>query len=495
MPLITLHGARATGVLSLAAALAGLASTQTLGVNHYGFAAGDAQMLQQLSPSPVPLRMTFYWHNVAVTPGYYDPQVAAATAAGIPILGILAYSSSNESSMPPDFDFTELSPFNISWDTVKGPLPWGSAGLQGSAKYIWNAKLEDGRAYPRVVAVSPGAEGRFVHGEIPFQVPAAHSVILWASVGFEQASNPNARANFSITYLQDKTFPCLTSIQKSPQGALATLTADISKFAGTSLQLFFNVDPVPGHPLTQAIWQSAGILVDGIPLSMSQVVGQNIQSVINYPPNHPDAFAAYAASLASRYPEIQEWEVWNEPNASFFWRPAVNVPAYTSLLKKTYQALKAANPTAHVILGGLSPGQSTGVKDSIPAADFLNAVYQNGGGASFDAVAYHAYGDGPLENWLADALRNLRSVMDSNGDVSKPVWITEMGCYTNGPGSVSEAWQAGYLTEARTFLAGIPYVERVYWYTLRDASASTAPEMNYGLFRADGTPKLAVHAW
>jgi hypothetical protein len=87
------QGARMASVLALAAAFA---SAQTLGVNHYGFGAGDAQMLGQLSPSPVPLRMTFYWHKVADTPDYYDSQVAAATEAGVPILGILAYSSLNE---------------------------------------------------------------------------------------------------------------------------------------------------------------------------------------------------------------------------------------------------------------------------------------------------------------------------------------------------------------------------------------------------------------
>jgi len=35
----------------------------------------------------------------------------------------------------------------------------------------------------------------------------------------------------------------------------------------------------------------------------------------------------------------------------------------------------------------------------------------------------------------------------------------------------------------------------VYWYTLRDADSSSKPESNYGLFRADGTPKPAVSAF
>ena len=70
-----------------------------------------------------------------------------------------------------------------------------------------------------------------------------------------------------------------------------------------------------------------------------------------------------------------------------------------------------------------------------------------------------------------------------------------MGCYTHGLGSVSESWQAAYLREARSLLASIPFVERVYWYTLRDVNQSSDPEKNYGLFHADGSPKPAVRAF
>ncbi len=479
----------------MAAAMVRLAGAQTLGVNHYGFGAHDAHFLAQLSPSPVPLRMTFYWHNVAVTPDFYDPQVAAATHAGVPLLGILGYSARSESSMPADFDFTEISPFNISWHTAKGPLPWGSAGVHGTAKYFWGITLEDGRTYPRVVGVTPAAAGGYVHGAVEFQVPSAHSVVLWTKVGFHHSLGSRARANFSVTYLKGSDFLSLANLEKGYDGTLATMRADLSSLAGRTVKLFFNVDPVSGYSTGAAVWQAAGVLVDGVPLSMSQVVGSDLQSVINYPPKDPDAFADYAASLARRYPQIQAWEVWNEPNISFFWRPAVGADAYTALLRKTYRALKAANPKVKVILGGLSPGSGSGELDAVPAPVFLARVYQAGGGPFFDAVAYHAYGEGALQDWLADDLLGIRYVMAANGDLAKPVWITEMGCYTHGPGSVSESWQAEYLRQARAFLARIPYVERVYWFTLRDANNSADPEKNYGLFHADGAPKPAVKAF
>jgi len=394
--------------------------------------------------------------------------------------------------MPVDFDFTEISPFNFSWATENGMLPWGSDGEQGTAKYLWNTTLEDGRSYPRVVALNATGDCGYVHGEVDFHVPAGHSVVLWAKVGFTQGVDAGARANFSVTYRNGSNFPMLAGLVKGPDGALSTLTADISNLAGSTIQLFFNLNPVPGWPSAEGVWQAAGILVDGVPLSMAQAVGGNLQSAINYPPEDPDVFAAYAANMASRYPQIEAWEIWNEPNTSFFWRPAVDAEGYTTLLRKTYRAVKTANPAAKVILGGLSPGTAM---DSIRASEFLGQIYQHGGGGSFDAVAFHAYGAGPLKNWLGDALLEIRYAMDQNGDARKRVWITEMGCYTNGPGSVNEEWQAEYLLAARTFLARIPYLERVFWYTLMDANGSDIPESNYGLFRADGTAKPAVQAF
>ncbi len=491
MPRNTFHGAHLLGVWTLATALACPLVAQTLGVNHYGFGDYVPGMLAQLSPSPVPVRMTFYWHKVAGAPDYYDSEVAAATHSGIPLLGILAYSSRAESSMPADFDFTEVSPFRISWHSAKGPLPWGSSGVQGTAKYLWNTSLEDGQTYPRVVCVRPTTQGLFVHGEIDFQVPAGHSVVLWAKAGFRQNANSRARANFSITYLNGADFLSLANKEKRYDGLLATLHADLSRLGGRTVKLFFNVDSVAGYSPEGAVWQAAGVLVDGIPLSMSQVAAGDLQSVINYPPQSPDAFADFAAGLARRYPQIQAWEIWNEPNTSFFWRPAVNAQAYVALLRKTHRALKAVNPKAKVILGGLSPGSP----DAPSASVFLSDIYQAGGAELFDAVAYHAYGEGPLQNWLPDALLQIRYVMAANGDLAKPVWITEMGCYTHGLGSVSESWQAAYLREARSLLASISFIERVYWYTLRDANQSSDPEKNYGLFHADGSPKPAVRAF
>jgi hypothetical protein len=44
-------------------------------------------------------------------------------------------------------------------------------------------------------------------------------------------------------------------------------------------------------------------------------------------------------------------------------------------------------------------------------------------------------------------------------------------------------------------LETLPYIERIYWFTLLDGASSSNPEQNYGLFRADGSPKLSAGAF
>jgi hypothetical protein len=471
-----------------------VAGGATIGVNHFEFdQTRDVPLLKQLNQSPVPLRMTFYWHALTGAADYYDSQVAEATAAGVSILGILGYSSLDESSIPADFDFTEISPFDVSWHTAGGPLCWGCNTVDGTARFLWQATLENGQTYPRVVETKPA--GEFVHGVVDFAVPSGHSVVLWAQVGFRQNPYAVGRALFSVTYAAGNEFTTLASVNKEYDGTLSMLTADLTSLAGTTVKLFLNVDAISGSATGNPVWQASGILVDGVPLTMRQVVGDNVQSVINYPPHDPDAFAAYAGNLARRYPQIREWEVWNEPNTSFFWRPAVNVQAYTDLLRSVYQAVKAANPSALVVLGGLSPGTGAEMGDAVPAVDFLNHIYQTGAGSFFDVVGYHVYGEDAMQDWLPDSLEAIRQVMDSNGDGLKPLWITEIGWYSSGEASANEADQADCLRQALAILETIPYIERIYWFTLLDGASSSNPEQNYGLFRADGSPKLSAGAF
>ena len=87
-----------------------------------------------------------------------------------------------------------------------------------------------------------------------------------------------------------------------------------------------------------------------------------------YPPREvadglaqPDAFGAWLAELARRYPAVREFVVGNEPNQPAFWRPQFSHAAQASaasfgpFLAAAYDSLKAVDPTLTVVGVGLSP--------------------------------------------------------------------------------------------------------------------------------------------
>jgi hypothetical protein len=229
------------------------------------------------------------------------------------------------------------------------------------------------------------------------------------------------------------------------------------------------------------------------------------------PPDDVEDFATFAAKVVARYPAVLYWEIWNEPNTANFWRPSPDPVRYLELLKRSYAAIKAANPKADVVLGGLSPGNGSGQVNTTRAASFLEAVYQNGGKNYFDAVGFHPYNGGVLPDlYLADYVRSVHNVMKQYEDGNKEVWVTEIGWFVgNEPDALSETEQADYLSRAFTILHGMDFVQRVYWYNLKDYSNQTpvnqpppslcgsiaGTPVDYGLFRADGSSRPAADAF
>ena len=476
------------------------------GVNHYEFDEPSVSLLRELDPArAVPVRVDFDWQSIQPTPETLDfsdtdQMVNDATAAGVPILGIVAYSTTWSSSMPQDFDLTEVAPFKVVWRSgtgtaAFGPLAWGTDDPQfGSGKYLWNVQTEDGSQAPRVAYLRPAQSG-YIHGMATVFLPPGKSVILETRLGFLQQSAPDSRIKFSITYANGDKYPSLVSTVKAYDGKMRTVTVDVTALAGRTLNLFWNIDTISGFPAGDPIIEESRVLVDGVPLSMSAFLGDDVRSIVSYPPNDPDQFAAFAGQLAARYPQVLAWEVWNEPNLSVFWRPAPDPAAYARLLQKTYAAIKAGNPSATVLMGGLSGVIDTGYDDSILPEDFLNQVYQ-AGDPSFDVVAIHPYGDGGPGGYIDRCIQKVRDVMAEQGDTRKRIWITEFGWSTQGPGAVDEATQAANLCQARGAFERFPEVERVYWYCLQDRTGTPDfPMQSYGLFHLDGTPKPAARVF
>lgn len=95
------------------------------------------------------------------------------------------------------------------------------------------------------------------------------------------------------------------------------------------------------------------------------------------------------ATVAARYQgRIKYYEAWNEPDLEFdgagvFWKPAPDAKAYAAFLKVVHDAVKAHDPAAKVLLGGIA----------MPASDaFLKSVLaESGGKINFDIANVHIY--------------------------------------------------------------------------------------------------------
>src|SRR6476469_6272345 len=126
-------------------------------------------------------------------------------------------------------------------------------------------------------------------------------------------------------------------------------------------------------------------------------------AVDNGPPDDMYDYADFVSVLAKRYRDgspkgtIQAIEVWNEPNLSREWGGATidraQASQYMFMLKQTYQAVKAEDPTKIIVSAGLSP---TGTNDGTAQPDdvYLGWLYEEGLAQWSDAVGMHGAGYG-----------------------------------------------------------------------------------------------------
>ncbi|HYF59242.1 MAG TPA: cellulase family glycosylhydrolase [Burkholderiaceae bacterium] len=253
----------------------------------------------------------------------------------------------------------------------------------------------------------------------------------------------------------------------------------------------------------------AGMAVLGL-LAYTPAWARRRASTKFHPPADPREFAEFAGRLATRYRGrgVRAWEIWNEPNLGRFWRPIPDAAGYVRLLSAASTAIRAADPTATIVTGGLA--QPRRAPDAIDAVGFVRALYAHGASGTFDALGNHPYtapaipGDGCCDNWsrMDDGAASVRGLMRAHGDAGKPVWITEYGAPTHGRDAfgttVPEPRQARMLEAAYREAARADWIGPVFWYNLRDfcpPAQDSSTECHYGLLRHDGSPKPAWHAF
>ncbi|MGB9736631.1 MAG: beta-galactosidase [bacterium] len=211
----------------------------------------------------------------------------------------------------------------------------------------------------------------------------------------------------------------------------------------------------------------------------------------SYPPDNPQTFADFAYNVALHFKHrVKSYEIWNEENTPLFWQPKADPEAYGALLKAAYTAIKSADPSALVVFGGVYMWNWGGLTTG--GATFLDQVltlYPDIGNY-MDIIAFHPYANYPpstapdfsstAQQSLLQMIQDIKDVLKKH-NISKPLWITEIGWPTYEP--VDESMQARWL--ARTYLESIDQgINRIYWYTYSDGIGCGVPvqECYFGLF-------------
>lgn len=204
--------------------------------------------------------------------------------------------------------------------------------------------------------------------------------------------------------------------------------------------------------------------------------------------------ASVSEALAD-YPEINTWEIWNEPTLSIFTSGYENGSAlnYFNMIRSAYEIIKSREPNSTVVCFG-------GADFSQADFQFYSEVWGYGASRYCDAISIHVYtspyyslgqvvnGQTTLAEYLATDLGSYENL------TGKPIWITETGIPSNngaGWSGMSEQTQALFLSQDLSFFASYPFVKRIYWFNLE----GPADGADYGLLNATLSPKPSWNAF
>ena len=248
------------------------------------------------------------------------------------------------------------------------------------------------------------------------------------------------------------------------------------------------------------------------------------------PPDNYQDFASFMGAMAAHFRgRVQAYEIWNEQNLKREWEGSpLSASDYVRLLRGAYQAIKAADPSAIVVSGALTP---TGINDGNWAIDdrtYLQQMYNAGLRYYCDAVGAHpsgyanppdvyytggdfdpkrGYDDHPsffFQNTMVDYYR----IMAANGDGAKRIWATEFGWPTvSGMGvgasqgyefanDINEQQQADYIVRAYTWSRSWGHAGTMFLWNLNfwPASGAQDEKAKYGIVRGDWSPRPAYTA-
>lgn len=242
-----------------------------------------------------------------------------------------------------------------------------------------------------------------------------------------------------------------------------------------------------------------------------------------------DEYAAFLHAAVQRYSQppfnVHYWELGNEPdvdpripstNAVWgcwgdtddYWYGGEH---YGRMLNAVAPAIRAADPTAKIVFGGLLLDRPNTVTQAVGKPErFLEGALRAGAAGSFDILAFHVYagfaeygmdtdllteGVWPGSGRVRGKAAFLRGVM-AQYHVNKPLWANEVGLICYYCDVSKEDPPPGFLETQADMLPRLlaramsVHVQQVAWYTLENSDWLFS-----GLMGKDETPRPAYYTY
>lgn len=250
----------------------------------------------------------------------------------------------------------------------------------------------------------------------------------------------------------------------------------------------------------------AGLKPDMV-LGWSALWASSVPGTEFAPPSDANDFARFSADVAKRYgvggrfwkdnPElpyrpVTTYEIWNEQNMQWWWRPYPDPGGYASLYLTTRAALKTVDPAAVVVVGGVASAPWTDW-DQVKDTEFVRQMFISRPelAGKMDGLGYHPYGQSGQE--VLNQVKAMRTTLRGVGAGKVPMYITEMGWASDGwvNRKMDEATRAQTLASTIDQLVrsncGVRFVAPYTWVS---GELDPSAELDWmGIYNRDATPK------
>ncbi|SFN20285.1 Glycosyl hydrolases family 39 [Izhakiella capsodis] len=205
-------------------------------------------------------------------------------------------------------------------------------------------------------------------------------------------------------------------------------------------------------------------------------------------PQNADIYAILVSTLVDRYclnydktglpRKVKYWEIWNEPDLTFFWN-SNNPQVYYDFYGKLARMIKAVDPEAKVGGAGVAFGYN-------PGGYYIDGLlkYCHETGTPIDFISWHCYGNGTGDpKNIIDVARSIESALNKYGFPDIESICTEwnssptgtMNTYTK----VQSAKNAAYIASTFCYMQKCK-VDKSYYYR--------GDGLSFGLFNDNPNP-------